>query len=90
MRACDAVTAGLIVAMLVRASVEAYFALNRIWTTGIRERADVIRRNNRAAAEALERVVQTPLDTLRENPQALRDMVDAFVGEGQNSPHRLK
>jgi hypothetical protein len=32
----------------------------------------------------LERVVQTPLDTLRENPQALRDMVDAFVGEGQN------
>lgn len=89
-RFSDAVTAGLIVAMLVRASVEAYFALNHIWTTGIRERVDVIRRNNRAAAEALERVVQTPLDTLRENPQALRDMVDAFVGEGQNSPHGLK
>lgn len=82
-RVFDAVTAGLIVAMLVRACVDGYFALNRIWTAGIRERVDAIRRNNRAAADALERVVRTPLDTLRENPQTLRDMVDAFVGETQ-------
>lgn len=79
-RNSDPATAGLIVASLVRASVDAYFALNRIWTTGIRESMEVIRRDNPAAAAALQRVVEAPLDRLREEPRPLRTMVDALVG----------
>ena len=78
-RKSDSATAGLIVTMLIRACVDAHFALNRIWTTGIRERVEAIRSNNLAGAATLQRVVETPLALLCEDPQPLRDMVDTFV-----------
>lgn len=76
----DSATAGLIVAELVQSSVEAYFALNRIWTIGIRERMSVIADHNAPGANALRQVIEAPLTTLCQQPQLLEEMVHLLVG----------
>lgn len=81
----DPATAGLIVAELVHSSVEAYFALNRIWTIGIRERMAVIAAHNRQGADALRQVMETPLQTLCEEPELLEGMVQLLVGDELDS-----
>ncbi|HET9096658.1 MAG TPA: hypothetical protein VFN37_08355, partial [Candidatus Baltobacteraceae bacterium] len=86
----DPATAGLIVAELVHSCVEAYFALNRIWTIGVRERIAVIAMHNPNGAVALRQVTQTPLSALRENPQPLDEMVALLVGEQSNEETWIK
>lgn len=76
----DAATCGLIVAELVHSSIEAYFALNRIWTVGIRERMTVIAAHNPQGAQALRLVTEAPLATLVENPHLLEALVHLLVG----------
>lgn len=77
----DSPTAGLIVAELVHSCVEAYFALNRLWTVGIRERISVIAAHNPQGADALRLVIQTPLPVLCSRPEILETMVRLLVGE---------
>lgn len=77
----DPATAGLIAAELVHSSVEAYFALNHIWTIGIRERMAVIAAHNPQASDVLQRVMESPLETLRRQPELLEAMVRLLVGD---------
>lgn len=76
----DFATSGLIVAELVHSSVEAYFALNRIWTIGIRERMAVVAAHNPRGAEAVRLVMEARLATLVGNPHLLESMVHLLVG----------
>jgi hypothetical protein len=79
----DPETAGLIVSVLVQASVDAYFALNRFWSGSIRQTVETIRERNPGAAEALQRVTEADLSTLCELPDLLDEMVLRLVGREQ-------
>lgn len=81
----DRATAGLIVATLTRRSVDAYFALNCIRTTGIRHTMKALFARNPAGAAALQRVLDTPLADLCEDPEPLRNMVETLVGRQRTS-----
>ena len=65
---------------LVQASVEAFFALNRLWVCGIRQAAATICARNPAAADALARVTEADLSTPCERPELLDEMVRRLVG----------
>ena len=77
----DPGTAGFIVSALVQASVDAFFALNRLWVGGVRQTVGTIRARDSQAAAALERVTRADLSTLCEYPELLDDMVRRLVGE---------
>lgn len=77
----DNATAGLVVCMLVQASVEGFFALNGLWQIGIREVVKCIGKHNPVAAAALAAVVEAPLGTLRERSEILESMVQHLIGD---------
>jgi hypothetical protein len=77
----DPGTAGFIVSALVQASVDAFFALNRVWVGGVRQTVGTIRARDSQAAAALERVTSADLSTLCEYPELLDDMVRRLVGD---------
>jgi hypothetical protein len=77
----DRTAAGLVLAQLVSVSVEAYFAMNRIWACEPEGVADAIRSRDPRAAEFLDRVVAATVSSLCRDMRPLEDLVAALAGQ---------
>lgn len=79
-RAADSILAGIIATELIQCSIDAFFALNRIWNFGFRERVTAIAQHSPDAAAALQRVISASPSALRGRVELLEDMVRYLVG----------
>jgi hypothetical protein len=77
----DVAEAAIVVATLVGAVIDGYFAMNRLWVAEGGETLAAIQTASPEAASALRAVLEAPIERLCKEPELVENMVSITLGK---------